>query len=388
MAITEKRLLSIFNFSMLFFFKKLFIFLLPIGLFFAFPLTVFFLSKEYYSVSGAIDYQTKNPEALVGFAYGGDDQAFKGMLVAQKNPEVFALGASITGEFRKEFFIESANFVTASNAVVTFNDMKSFIKNLPADNKTKIIIFGFTARQTFFSEDAPKNAQKTHTTAATILDRSRLIYWQYLTGKFSLQNLWYQSQNAKKIGMSASINNDGFRADGSYQYEKILTDPNRKEILQSSVNGFISEYQKNRALSGYQNSVSNATIAELTELLQLCQKKNIYAIGFLQPYPPAVYEEFTNLNDASAKRVSELSKTIEKIFSNHNFAFYDFSDISVLGLQKNNTEFVDWGHGTDKLYLRMVISMAKKNKELQKYVDIQKNQRLLQNTTKDFIDGL
>jgi hypothetical protein len=369
---------------MLVFLKKVFLFILPVGLFFAFPLVVFIVSKEYYSVPKAIRYQTENPEALVGFAYGGDDISFKEKLVAEKNPEVFALGASITGEFRKEFFIESANFVTASNAVVTINDMKSFVENLPLDNKTKLIIFGFTARQTFFSPDM-SNSKKTKMTAATLLDRSRLIYWQYMTGKFSLKTLWEKSRSAKKIGMTAYINNDGFRGDGSYQYDKILTDSNRKEILQSSIDGFLSDYQKNRELSGYEHPFLDTTTNSLVELLELCKKKNIYAIGFLQPYPSEMYQEFTKFSDSNMKKTS---KTLEEIFTDNDFAFFDFSDISVLGLKKNNTEFVDWGHGTDKLYLRMVMHMAEKNEELRNYVDMTKDRQLLQNTKKDFIDSL
>jgi len=369
--------------TMLIFLKKFFLFLLPLGLFFVFPLAVFVLSKEYYSVDNAILYQIKNQSAIIGFAYRNDNRGLKEMLVASKNPEVLALGTSITGQFRKEFFIESANFITASNAVVTLDEMKSFIEKLPPDNRTKLIIFGF-GEEAF--QDATKSPPKEKWSLSEVLIKSRLIYWDYLAGKFSLKDLWGQPRNMKNIGVNAFINNEGFREDGSYQYARILTNPNRKEVLKTTIDGVVTGYQKDRKGTGYQYPVSDKIIESLNELLALCQKKNMYVIGFLSPYPPERYQEIIRLDDVYTERALQLPKTVGKVFSDYGFDFYNFSDISVLGLDKNNTEFADSTHGTDKLFLRITMHMAERNKQLQKYVDLSKVQELLQNTKNDFLE--
>ena len=368
---------------MLIFFKKLFLFLIPVGLFFVFPIAVFVLSREYYSIRDAINYQKQNKEALIGFAYSNDLPGLKERLVSEKNPEILALGTSITGQFRKEFFVEPATFATASNGAITLDEMKTFIEKLPADNKTKLIILGFRS-QTFL--DINEANVKEKFSLSGVLLKARLIYWDYLAGKFSLKDLWDQSQNTKNIGVNAFINNEGFREDGSYQYSKILTDPNRQNILKATIDSFVEGYQKNRESAGYRYAFSEATITSLNELLALCQQKNIYVIGFLTPYPPDKYQEIIRLDDVYKERALQLPKTVKKVFSDYGFDFYNFSDISILGLDKNNTEFVDSVHGTDKLYLRMTIYMAERNKQLLKYVDISKDRKLLENTKNDFLE--
>lgn len=368
------------------FIKKLLIFLTPICFFFAFSLAVFVLGREYYSASDALMSQKQDPRAIIGFAYSTPAN-LKQLLITEKNPEVFALGTSRTGQFRKEFFNDPKIFATASNSVVSIDGMKTFIEELPADSKTRLVILGLD--QIMFASSHP-----TETAPGSSFERFRSFFsgrWitvltDYFSGKFSFKQLLDQSRNTSNVGLNALINADGFREDGSYQYSRILTNPNRIENLRASVDAIVTMFKKDPSLSDYKEPVSDSVISSLNELLAVSKKRNIYVIGFLPPYPAATYQELMSLNDTYVNRVLQLPKIIGKNFQDNGFAFYDFSDSMILG--NHDTEFVDSAHGADKMYLRMTIYMAERNKEFAKYVDIQKDKRLLENSKKDFLENV
>ncbi|MCX6738817.1 MAG: hypothetical protein NT098_02055 [Candidatus Parcubacteria bacterium] len=364
--------------------KRLFLFLLPFALFFSFPVFILFVSRESYSIEQAVQTQKKYPEAIVGFAYS-NISGYQQMLVNEKNPAVFALGNSHTGQFRKAFFIQSSNFITAGNGVGTIDGMNTFIENLPKNNTTKVLIIGLD--QFMFSspslvEGAPDTGYER--TRDLLSGRWKTFYLDFFAKKFSINSLFSQSQKTKNIGLIGVTRGQGFREDGSYQYVWMLTKPNREETLKNAIDTSILLIKENRSSSPSNAPFSSKSIASLNKLLILCQKKNIYVIGFLSPYPLSIYQEDMSINDLYKKRILEFPKVVNGIFSNYGFALYDFTNSSILG--NRDTEFVDQGHGTDKLYLRMVIYMAERNKQLAKYVDIAKDKELLKNTKRDFIE--
>jgi len=158
------------------------------------------------------------------------------------------------------------------------------------------------------------------------------------------------------------------------------------EILKENIDTFISSYQtKGTDHKEYQFPVPDKAVSSLNDLLFLCRKKNIYVIGFLSPYPASLYKEISNFNERHNELASQFSKTTGKIFADNGFELYDFSDISVLGLDNNSTEFIDAIHGTDKLYLRMIIYSAERNQRLRQYVDVKKDKQLLKDTEGDFL---
>jgi hypothetical protein len=366
--------------------KKFILFLLPLGLLFIFPVFVFVASKEYYSPEQALLFQQKNPKTIVGFAYSGDSATFKELLVTKKNPAVFSLGTSRVGEFRKEFFHDSEQFVTASNAISSIDDMKTFVEKLPSNNQQKILILGLDQNM-FWSSRSKESKRQSNFER---MKKFFLIEWKepyldYFSGKFSPKELWKKSANSKNIGLSGIIKNDGFRNDGSYQYSTLLTVKEREKTLKVSIDALVTMFQKERSSSDFKEPVSKKALSSLNELLMLCKKRNIHVIGFLPPYPSVTYHELIRVDDIYKERMLQLPKIAKKVFSDYGFTFFDFSDSTILG--EHDNEFVDSAHATDKYYLRMTIFMAKKDKQLEKYVDIQKAQQLLKNTENDFMNN-
>ena len=63
-----------------------------------------------------------------------------------------------------------------------------------------------------------------------------------------------------------------------------------------------------------------------------------------------------------------LSSRVSNISIKYDFTFFNLTDIRKIG--GKNTEFVDYIHGTDKLFLRSFLYMYKNSKILDPYVDV------------------
>ncbi len=371
------------------FLKKFFLFLAPFGLIFILPITVFLLSREYYTIDRALLVEKEHPNAVIGLAYS-NISGLKNALVAKNNPTVFALGTSRTGQFRKEFFTASSTFVTASNSVVSIDGMKKFIEELPDDNKTEIVILGLDPNMFLpsYLHEYPSETDYERL-KDLFLGRWRNFYIAYFSGRFSIKELWIRSGQTESIGLTGIMREEGFRPDGSYQYRKKLSEPNREELLKSDMDTSISLLRANRSnpyYNQYSDPFSKDVILSLDELLTLCQKKHLYVVAYIPPFPPLVYQELIRLPDGQKENVLQLPAALRETLSRHDFDFYDFSDSTILG--KHDNEFIDPSHGTDKYYLRMILYMAERNKRLSEYVDIPKDNKLLQNANKDYLDDV
>jgi len=369
-----------------YFVKQLFIFLLPLGLILVFPLVIIFLGREYYSGSDAVRFQAQHPDAIVGMAYSRFYFDYKKRLISEKKPTVFSLGTSRTQEFREEFFIDSSRFVTASNGAETVDEMTTFIKELPRNNSTKLVIVALEPDifRSSWSKEMPI-IREPLLLPITLLRKWRSFYMDYFSGKFSLRGLWKNSWETNNIGLRAIMNEDGFRKDGSFQWKEFVS-PNEsaiKENLKIAIDSEISGIKIKRNTSVNKEPLSLGSIASLENFLNLCRKKNIQVIGFLPPVPPDILKEIMSVDDTYKKRTLQFPKVLGRIFSDNGFEYYDLSDVSTFGGTEN--EFADQVHGTDKLYLRMVIYMAERNKDIGSYVDLSKNRRLLESISGDFI---
>ena len=364
------------------FLKKLCLFLIPIAAIFIFPIIIFIVGREYYSAEHAAETQMIRPETLFGLAYTDENKSYKEALIAKLDPEILVLGTSRSGQFRSDLFKKENHFGNASNAVTSISEMKQFIEHLP-NSSTKIIMLGLD--QEMFFKDIPKPDQN------GIFDRFKNLFvasWKspyedYYYGKFSLSELQKQSVETTSIGLNALVNGRGFRSDGSFRDGKKLDETLAPQVA-IDIGKEVSEIQNNRGSFLYGEQMRQKDLDDLASILELCKKRGIYAIGFLPPYPKAFYDEYARVDDIYRQQISNLPAAISDIFSQYHFGFFDFSDIGIV--QAPDSEFSDIRHGTDKIYLRMTIYMAEKNKMLKQYVDILKLKKILVENKKDFLD--
>lgn len=373
---------------MFLFIKKTIVFLIPVFFFFLFPASVIYIGKEYLPVVDILKLQNQHPETIFGFAYHrASFDTYKKLLVQTKNPEVVALGTSRVMQIRKEFFIQPDTFTNASIGGVSLEDVELFVRELPEQSKLKIIILGFD--QSMFY-DAPLQKEKEMELYMPLRitsiagSMSRRIYLDYFSHKYSISELIQQAQMTDGIGISALIHNNGFRVDGSYKYGEAELNVNRigdvakvvatnREMIKKE--GFNQNYEKGFHL--------DLNLEKLTKILELCRKKNIIVIGFMPPYPQSVYQTMFDGKGFYHEMMTGTTKRVAEIFSVQAFPFFDLSSPFVFG--GKDTEFVDEIHGTDVMYLKMMIYMVEHAKEMKPYVDEVSLKKILQDIHGDFL---
>lgn len=368
------------------FFFKLVLFLLPVGLIFAFPVAVFLLGREEYSTNMAVQMQSAHPDIVLGKAYTDTDNTgifYKTELVREKDPEIITMGSSRTMEFRKEFFAQPESFVGASFSAAYAEQFEGFIRDLPP--RVRVIVLGLDHR-IFRSDYVPLAPNGAMTVGKIISDFFvfdwRWIYYDYVRGRFSFSDLLQRNMNSGNIGLSALIDGNGYRGDGSYSYQKKLTDPARKELLAAEIQYHLDALKNDRSSFEYSAEISISALKALDRALAAADERDITVIGFLPPYSHSLYLEMLSKDDEYRDSVFELPKELRAVFDTFGFQLYDFSDDTVLGGSKD--EYIDPDHPTDKLDLRLLMYMAQREAVLRSYVDIKKAQDLLQNTPGDF----
>src|SRR3989344_5157986 len=366
---------------------KVVVFLLPIALLFAFPVTVFLLGREEYSTKMAVQMQSIDPEIILGKAYTDTDNTaifYKTQLVREKNPEIITMGSSRTMEFRKEFFSNPESFVGASFSAAHTGQFEGFIRNLPPS--VHLIVLGLD--HMIFRGDYVARAPNDAMTMGKMFSDFfvfdwRWIYYDYARRRFNFSELLERNRNSSHIGLSALLDGNGYRGDGSYSYQKKLADPERRELLAADIQAHLDALKNDRNSYEYTADISIPALEALDRALAAARERGITVIGFLPPYSHSVYLEMLSKDDVYRDAVFELPRELGTVFKKYGYQFYDFSDDTVLGGSKD--EYIDPDHPTDKLDLRLLIYLAKRSRALGPYVDITKAEALLENTHGDFL---
>lgn len=365
------------------FVKKLLVFVLPLSVLFIFPSVVLIYGREYFSYKDVLQHQTKFPESLFGFAYNGASfYPYKVALTDKVNPEVVALGTSKVMQIRKEFFKDETLFVNAGGAGKTLSDIESFVRGLPEDGATKVIILGLE-EDYFTAPHAPKEKRTEYILPLrfmiTTILMSRRMYLDYINHKYSLHEVVERSQNSHNIGLSALLHNDGFRSDGSYQYSEAQKNPERISYLNAQVE------EKREDMIRRQNSFKGATrylddnLETLRNILTTARDKNILVIGFIPPMPSALHSVYRHNQPSTS-----LTTRVAHIFDEAQMSFFDVSDIALFG--GKGTEFVDTVHGTDVMYAKMLLYIMERSPLLARYIHKDALRKMIEEAQGDFLN--
>ena len=350
---------------------------------------VIFYGREFYLIKEVVATQKEFPQTIFGFSYVSTlFFPYKKLLFEEQNGNVVALGTSRVMEIRKEFFINPDLFVNAGGAIKSLNDAENFINDLPNDSNLKVIFLGLDQEmlyEDFNKKGEIKESYLTKRMIDTFSFMSRRIYLDYFSHKFNLNTLINNSKENRNIGISALINGDGFRYDGSYRYfeaqnnENLIEDVNKR--IQEKVGVIKKENNQNY---NSKNKILEENLKKLSLFLKLCQEKGILVVGFAPPFPPSVYSQMYEGSGIYKEMVIDNIKKEQDIFRKNNALFFDFS--STLSFGGKDTEFVDEIHGTDKMYARMMLFMVENDKELRYYIDEKAIRDLIKNSKNNFLN--
>ncbi len=373
---------------MLLFLRKIILFSLPLSLLFVFPALVVYFGREYVSASDVVEIQKKFPKTLMSFAYNPTSFVpYKIALVQDKNPTIVALGTSRVFQIRKEFFIDPDSFANAGGAGRSLDDITYFVQQLPSDTKVKVIILGLD-NETLFEKFESKHFRVEEPFAVRSFDMialtSRRMYLDYLAHKFNLSQLRHASASTTNVGLVALINGDGFRPDGSYKYTQSESNQRLQEDVQADIQKTVKELQVKSLQSEdprYKELATN--MQKLSVVLDMCKKRGITVIGFTPPYPKAIYNSMIDKGGFEKDLLVTVPLQLQTLFSEHGDQFFDLSLVDTF--KGNEHEFVDAVHGSDVMYLRMMIYMASNSSTLKGLVDVEHLKKMLANTQGAFL---
>ncbi len=387
MGTTAVHLFSILRISLVInmarkFFIKIFILLFPFIALLAYPALVIILADEEISVDRVLMLELNAGQAtLYGPAFTNDVPYYKLQKTIQNNPDVLILGTSRVMQFRSGFFQQHVKMYNSGGAVLYLWEYKDFLRNIPKQSLPKLIIIGIDQWQ-FNPNWRPDRFNLYENNVMrepfirmehSFLNVLQASYWKIykytFRGRINFLTLLNKLFERRQIGLTAIIEQQGFRSDGSYRYgDQYLSD------LDERFNEVPRRIEDNSRLFERSQNVNNRE-SILEDFLEFCKQNGIHVIAFLPPYSLDSIQRMNNLYP-DYKYLSNIASTIKPVFSKYNSTFMDFTDPAILGVI-SDSEMIDGWHGSEKTYLRIIIRLAEADERLRQLVNLKYLRQLL-----------
>ncbi len=362
---------------------KIILFLTPLLLILVFPFFVYVYGREFTSLKEAIKLQKGNSSVLFLPAYDQKVKAFKTLSIASRNPEIIILGSSRVYTFQSSLFKPDIDFYNAGGIGGFAQDFTDLMIRMPKNSRLKVIIAGIDQRlvnPTFVTlgerdnkQNPPEDISLTDRLNNFLAGGWILPYQDYFSGKFSLSQLIRQHRETQNIGISALIDEMGFRSDGSLTRGRTLKNPDQiKEVITEKVNNI---FTPTMGMYQYNTGISEEGIKLIEEFLLLAHERDIYIVGFTSPYASEIYDKLLSLNNQYTPTMFEIPKRLEILFKKYGYHFYGLDDVRSYG--SSDDELIDQDHITEKGAARLLLYVAEHDKIINRYTDIDQLKNLI-----------
>ncbi len=352
-------------------FKKSILLILPFCALLSFPIFIYYTSGEFVPFSVILKKQleeNKTKELVYGPAYSDQTLYHKSQMASRINPDVLALGNSKILTMRKEFFKPSVRFYNAGGTV---SEIASFRKFL-IQTKIKPKVIYITVEPLHFDSslvvDTRFNPQKFEsisevTRVGNMISRNwSKVYSDYLLHKFSVKDIIHPKDTFETMGLQARITGSGTRRDGSYHYGRQYEDEGeRDKKIERAVQFIASKKTQNT-----EGAFSSEALTELDAFLQYCRDENIYVVGYVPPTPKSIENEYKK--HTQYRYMQKVYEKTNPIFAKYGFKVFDF--YSLQSLNSNDSETIDEYHTSEKVMVRTLISISKKDDITAKIVNM------------------
>jgi hypothetical protein len=307
------------------------------------------------------------------------------------HPKIMSIGTSRALKFRDYFFKNRNDFYNAGRTVRNINQYIPFLKKVRKNRNLKILILELD--QCFFNENWINENRKLYRTKYAylkLLDSKPSPHYIFrheffkilrniFEGKIHFNGLRY-SMNGSRIGISAIMNNDGIRNDGSYSNGFRIN--NYEKWYDYEFKSSLKKIEKGNKRFEYGEKVEKKALLELDEILDYCKSRNIHVVGFFPPYAPTVVDRLKEKGKIYSY-IWQIKEKAAPIFKRYSYKIFDFTDIS--GFGSTDKEFIDGLHGSEKTYAKLFIEMASKDLLLRKYANIEMLKDLISNSKSDLL---
>lgn len=350
------------------FLKRLFLFLVfPVLFFvatFSVPFYVAYSSRELLHINEMIAIQQKNPDVIINTVLQGTDTILKYKVAHLIKPDILALGTSRVMCFREEMFADGLKFYNAGRAVRSTCGFLEFIDNLGYN--PKILIIGLD--QNFFNEKWAQERNKKPDYLYCYRPQMILIKALEKLVGFSI-DLSSLKNFPDNIGLNAVVYNDGFRKDGSYYYSRIINFPDSTLSKRSRFpfGDVVDRINSGDSWFAHGNDLYGTAVAQISQFLEMCRKKNIFVVGIIPPYAPYVYSKMKESKDFGY--MEKVYPALLPIFSQYNYELYDYTDSKKIS---DDSMYNDGCHGNDDTYYNILLSLKAGGSLIGEYINEEK----------------
>jgi hypothetical protein len=334
---------------------KLIAFILPFIALFAIPTYVLLMGGELTSVKHVAQVQLSSTPKLFGLAYSNPDKAYKLTATRLRQPTLLALGTSRVMQFRNEMF-PGTRFYNAGGGISDIGHYSIFLHLLPKNYHPAVMIISLDPE--FFNDRwdrtmtrATPQSYQAPSSATIMAGTWKQIYEDLHTKKFHLGSLHW-SHDA--IGLNAILRGNGFRNDGSYMYGSIIMARQHGQSANVDIRDVYARITQGTQRFETGTRVSPTSLAVLDTFLTECQHLGIRVVGFIPPYAPSVQRRLASRRDAY-QYIFQAPQLLTNVFHRHNAEFYDYRDVSSLGITDEN--MIDGIHVGERGLLTIVHDM-------------------------------
>jgi hypothetical protein len=306
-----------------------------------------------------LEQQAGDTPTLFRYRYGNRDQQYKIMATNRRGPEVLAIGSSRILQFRDRFFNRAPErFYNAAAPAWTLDQIERVLQDIDEAALPRVLILALDPPW-FNDAYAPDVFPPDVSDYANLFLVNRSFAQDVLAGEsFDISQYLAREDpggDGAALGLRAIRDGHGFRRDGSEQYGDFLVAQWLSPAGQRAAH--MAKMQAGEDMYVRGDTPSPEKLAQLAALLDWAAAHEITVIGYLPSYAPSLWEAM--MRGGQHAYVAALPPVLRAMFAERSFAFFDFSDVSGLGL--TDADFFDGWHlselGNLMLYTQMVYAL-------------------------------
>ena len=202
-----------------------------------------------------------------------------------------------------------------------------------------------------------------------LLDQIQLLQRAWRDEKFwkAMERTDNREARSKRLLLGLGAASGGFRNDGSYLYSKTVFEfeknpPSPEMMRREGIKRFNSGLYRG-------NAIDPKAVLQLRRFMEICSKNRISTIVLLPPLEQEVLEMFQD-HSASRDFWRAFPSHVASLCRQFKTPVFDFSGPPILRI--DHRHFIDWFHGSEVVFLKMLLAMAQDPEAqpiLAKYVD-------------------
>jgi hypothetical protein len=369
------------------FILKILVFCIPL-LFILLPpsLYLFTIKENFFDLESFI-INHKSEKYLIGYTYNEKNYKFLKWKELSNRPKqkIWSLGSSRAMQFRNNMFDDT--FYNVGYTVGKINEFLPFMKSVSNSKHPDVLIvtldtWMFNSRYDKLDDlmvDQTKwtNSFKMYPDFPIL----KSVWNDLIKNKFD-SNKIYKDGGIYRIGYNAVYKNSGFRNDGSFYYGEQIKKLIANDSTCSDYNFKGTFLRIDKGINRFEHgkTINYKAVEELSKFLNFCKERKIKVVLILPPFPEATCKRM--VLSGNYNYINTIPEKCRILAKKNGFEFYDFTNPK--SCNAFDREFVDGFHGSEKVYLKMLIKILESESVLNKFVKIERIKRDLTESISDY----